>query len=111
MTEERYKIVSKEVKHYFLGSYGKIPGEVSEEIKKLAIGDAAPLPPVDDKPEMERLKADIGDAARNDEDVLSYAMFPRSGKNLSARAGGRSTVAGTVVAANNKHGNNAGRRL
>lgn len=90
MTEDRYKIVSKEVKHYFLGGYGKIPGEVNEEIKKLAIGDAAPLPPMDDKPEMERLKADIGDAARNDEDVLSYAMFPEVAKiYLQERAAGQ----------------------
>ena len=58
--------------------------------KKLAIGDAAPLPPVDDKPEMERLKADIGDAARNDEDVLSYAMFPEVAKiYLQERAAGQ----------------------
>ena len=90
MTEERYKIVSKEVKHYFLGGYGKIPGAVNEEIKKLAIGDAVPLPPMDDKPEMERLKADIGDAARNDEDVLTYAMFPEVAKiYLQERAAGQ----------------------
>ena len=36
----RYKKVTKEVKDYLLGYYGRPPGEVNEEVRKLVVGDA-----------------------------------------------------------------------
>ena len=45
LTGSRYKSVTTEVKNYLLGHYGKAPGKVNEEVKNLAVGNAAmPMP-------------------------------------------------------------------
>ena len=36
---ERYKMVTKESKGMLRGEYGKLPGEVNEEVRKKCIGD------------------------------------------------------------------------
>ena len=76
---ERYKNVSKEVKSYLRGEYGKAPGEVNEEVRKQILGDAELIEGryADTlQPEFEKAKAEIGDKAKSDEDVLSYIAFP-----------------------------------
>ena len=35
--------VSKEVKSYLMGEYGKAPGEVNEDVRKQILGDAKPI--------------------------------------------------------------------
>jgi oxaloacetate decarboxylase alpha subunit len=77
---ERYKNVSKEVKAYLRGEYGKAPGEVNSELVKKVLGDEQPVTGrfADTlKPEFENTKAKLGDTARSDEDVLSYIAFPQ----------------------------------
>jgi pyruvate carboxylase subunit B len=79
ITGERYKSITNEVKNYFLGQYGAAPGNVDEKIKKLAIADQQPITcrPADlIKPEIESLKVKSESFAKNDEDILTYAMFP-----------------------------------
>jgi pyruvate carboxylase subunit B len=79
ITGERYKSITNEVKNYFLGQYGAAPGNVDEKIKKLAIADQKPITcrPADlIKPEIESLKVKSEAFAMNDEDILTYAMFP-----------------------------------
>ena len=79
LTGERYKNVSKEVKSYLMGEYGKAPGEVNEDIRKQILGDATPIEGryADTlEPEFEKAKAEIGEKAKSDEDVLSYIAFP-----------------------------------
>ena len=76
---ERYKNVSKEIKNYFLGFYGKAPGEVNAELAKKILGDETPVTCrfADTlEPYMEKAKAEIGDKAKSEEDVLSYIAFP-----------------------------------
>ncbi len=76
---ERYKNVSKEVKSYLMGEYGKAPGEVNENVRNQILGDAKPIEGryADTlEPEFEKAKAEIGDKAKSDEDVLSYIAFP-----------------------------------
>ena len=76
---ERYKNVSKEVKSYLRGEYGKAPGEVNEDIRKQILGDVELIKGryADTlEPEFEKAKAEIGDKAKSDEDVLSYIAFP-----------------------------------
>ena len=76
---ERYKNVSKEVKSYLRGEYGKAPGEVNEEVRKQILGDAELIEGryADTlEPEFEKAKAEIGDKAKSDEDILSYIAFP-----------------------------------
>jgi len=92
LTGQRYKSITNEVKLYLQGRYGLPPGTVDEQIRRLAIGNQQPIShrPADDiAPEMARLRAEIGDLAKNEEDVLTYAMFPEIGRAfLEERAAG-----------------------
>ncbi len=85
MTGERYKSITNEVKNYFLGQYGKAPSTVNDTVKKLAVGDGEVITcrPADLlEPEMAKLQAEAERIAQNDEDVLTYAMFPDIGKTF-----------------------------
>ncbi|MGN0538608.1 MAG: pyruvate carboxylase subunit B [Candidatus Fimenecus sp.] len=76
---ERYKNISKEIKAYIKGEYGKAPGEVNADLQKKVLGDEAPLTCrfADTlEPMFEKTKAELGDKAKSDEDVLSYIAFP-----------------------------------
>ena len=76
---ERYKTVSKEIKAYCRGEYGKTPAPVDPEIQKLILGDEKPLetryadtlPPI-----VEDTRKKLEGIAQSDEDVLSYIAFP-----------------------------------
>ena len=88
---ERWKMVTKEMRNYIKGLYGKPPGEIKEEIKKKVLGDEEPITvrPADLlKPEFEKLKEEIGDLADNDEDILSYALFPDVARKFLMRRKG-----------------------
>ena len=85
ITGERYKMFTKESKGVLAGEYGALPGEVNEEVRKKAIGDAKPITcrPADlIKPELENYKKELGSLAKSDEDVLSYALFPESARKF-----------------------------
>ena len=76
----RYKMISKESKGLLRGDYGKLPGEVNEEVRKLAIGDDKVITcrPADLlEPELEKYREETKGIAKSDEDVLSYALFPQ----------------------------------
>lgn len=76
---ERYKNISKEVKAYIRGEYGKAPGEIDKELQKKVLGDEQPITCrfADTlEPGFEKAKAEIGEKAHSDEDVLSYIAFP-----------------------------------
>ena len=76
----RYKTFSKESKALLRGEYGALPGKVNEEVRKKAIGDAEVITcrPADLlKPELEKYREEIKDVMRQEEDVLSYALFPQ----------------------------------
>ncbi|MHB9033665.1 MAG: pyruvate/oxaloacetate carboxyltransferase [Anaerolineae bacterium] len=80
LTGERYKIISKEVKDYCLGLYGRAPAPLNPDLVKKAIGDEQPITgrPADSlEPGFEKAKAEVGDLARSEEDVISYALFPQ----------------------------------
>lgn len=77
---ERYKSVSTESKNVFFGKYGQTPAPVNEEIqKKVLAGEVAiTCRPADLLPnEFESLRKEVEGKARNDDDVLSYAIFPK----------------------------------
>lgn len=44
LTGGRYKNVSKEIKAYVKGEYGRAPGKIDPEVQKLVLGDENPLP-------------------------------------------------------------------
>ena len=77
---ERYKMVSKESKGVLRGEYGQLPGPVNEEIRRKIIGDAPVIDhrPADDiAPELDHYREEIKDYMEQEEDVLSYALFPQ----------------------------------
>ncbi|MFA5081435.1 MAG: sodium-extruding oxaloacetate decarboxylase subunit alpha [Hydrogenophilaceae bacterium] len=83
LTGGRYKSVTNEVKNYLLGRYGRAPGAVNEEVRKMAVGDqevitCRPADQISD--ELDKLRGDIEGLAKTDEDVLTYAMFPDLGR-------------------------------
>ncbi|MGZ8192691.1 MAG: sodium-extruding oxaloacetate decarboxylase subunit alpha [Methylobacter sp.] len=82
---KRYETITNEVKRYLQGGYGKAPAPVNENLQKRAIGKEEMIEcrPADLlKPEFESLRHEIGLLAHNDEDVLSYALFPEVGKKF-----------------------------
>ncbi len=84
---ERYKNVSKEVKSYLRGEYGRAPGEVDPELLAKVLGDEKPYTGrfADTlAPEFEKVKAELGDRAESDEDVLSYIAFPQIAEKFFA---------------------------
>ena len=82
---ERYKTITNEVKLYLQGRYGKAPGKVDEQLRKQAIGseEVIDVRPADLlKPELARLREEIGSLAKSEEDVLTFAMFPDIGRKF-----------------------------
>ena len=76
----RYKTFTKESKDLLRGEYGRLPGTVNEEVRKLAIGDDEVITcrPADRlKPELETAREMYSDIAKSEEDILSCAMFPQ----------------------------------
>ncbi len=85
MTGKRYAIVAKETRNYLMGLYGEPPGPVSEEFRQKVLGKTKPITcrPADLlKPGMDQARKEIGSLARNEEDVLSYALFPEIAKEF-----------------------------
>lgn len=77
---KRYARISKESKGLLRGEYGALPGEVNEEVRRLAIGDEEVITcrPADlIEPELEKYREEYKDIARCEEDVLSLALFPQ----------------------------------
>lgn len=85
ITGERYKVVSNEIKSYLAGEYGKSPVEIDEAFRRSIIGDTKVISdrPADHlSPEFTILQEEIGSLAKNEEDVLIYALFPEVGKEF-----------------------------
>jgi pyruvate carboxylase subunit B len=81
LSGERYKNVSKEVKEYIKGYYGRPPAPIDKEIAKKVIGDEKPITvrPADLlEPEFEKYKEEgekLG-IIKKEEDILTYALYP-----------------------------------
>ena len=76
---ERYKNISKEILNYIHGDYGKAPGEIDKDLAEKVLQGKEPVTTrfADTlEPGFEKAKAEIGELAKSDEDVLSYALFP-----------------------------------
>ena len=86
---ERYKTVSKEIKAYCRGEYGTTPAPIDEQIRAQILGGEKPLEGryADTlAPVVESARAELGELAKSDEDVLSYIAFPNlAEKYLTSR--------------------------
>lgn len=77
---ERYKMVPTEAKNYVKGLYGKSTLPISEEIRKKIIGeeDVFRGRPADlMEPQLDQFRNEIKQYIEQEEDVLSYALFPQ----------------------------------
>lgn len=77
---ERYKMVTKESKKVLAGEFGETVKPFNTEVQKKAIGDTKPITcrPADlIEPQLEKFKKECAQWIQQDEDVLSYALFPQ----------------------------------
>ncbi len=88
---ERYKVITKEVRDYVEGKYGKPPGPISKELAEKILGPGK-------EPDFSTRAADLADPADwdkayeetksllgrepTDEEVLLYALFPMQAKDF-----------------------------
>jgi len=85
LTGKRYGTVTKETRNLAKGMYGATPTPIAPDVLKELLGDEQPIThrPADDLPaEIETAKAEIGDTAKDIDDVLSYLMFPQPAKEF-----------------------------
>ena len=82
---ERYKIIPNEIKEYVRGKYGKSSVPVSDEIRGKIIGDEEVITvrPADLlEPQLEAAKLLVKEYYEQEEDVLTYALFPQVAENF-----------------------------
>jgi pyruvate carboxylase subunit B len=77
----RYASVTKEVKEYCLGYYGRTPAPIDPEIRQKIIGKEKPIEcrPADlIKPQLESLREEAGKMGilKKEEDLITYALYP-----------------------------------
>jgi pyruvate/oxaloacetate carboxyltransferase len=85
MTGKRYSVFAVETRNYLMGLYGEPPGPINGEIRKKALGKKEPINcrPADLlPPRLDTARAEIGSLARDDEDILSYVLFPDIAKEF-----------------------------
>ncbi len=102
---ERYKVIPAEIKNYVRGYYGRPPAPLDPEIRKKAIGEEEPIDcrPADlIPPGMEQARAEAGDLAESEEDLISYALFPQVARPFLERrkrgGGAREAMVAAVAA-------------
>ena len=81
----RYKIIPTEIKNYVRGMYGRPASPISDEIRKIIIGDEEVITvrPADLLGDgYDKLRQEIGYLAESEQDVLSYALFPQVAKDF-----------------------------
>jgi oxaloacetate decarboxylase alpha subunit len=80
LSGKRYKMVTKESKALVRGEYGRTPMPITKEVKDIIIGKEKQITcrPADlIKPELSKIESEMKRYKQQDEDVLSYALFPQ----------------------------------
>ena len=89
ITGERYKVVPTEIKEYVEGYYGRPPYPINPEVaKEILPTNVEPITvrPADLlDPQLPIFRQEIGNLAKDDDDLLIYALFPAIGKEFLAR--------------------------
>jgi pyruvate carboxylase subunit B len=85
----RYKMVTNEVKDLAYGLYGKTPIPMNPEIQKMILknykrGETPITGRAADylEPELEKVRVKVGDLAKDDFDLLIYALYPTTGEKF-----------------------------
>ncbi len=82
---ERYKMVPKESKKIMMGEFGQTVKPFNPEVQKKIIGDATPITcrPADLlEPQLPKYEKECAQWKQQEEDVLSYALFPAVAKEF-----------------------------
>lgn len=82
---DRYKMVPKEIKDYVRGQYGQPTVPIAKDIKEKIIGQEAVITtrPADAiPPQLDILREEMKEYLEQEEDVLSYALFPQVAMNF-----------------------------
>ncbi len=77
---ERYKMATDQTKDLLSGKYGKTIKPFNPEVQKKVIGDREVITcrPADNIPnELDKIESEMKQWKQQDEDVLSYALFPQ----------------------------------
>ena len=77
---ERYKMATEQTKDVLMGKYGQTVKPFNKEVQKKCIGDTEVITcrPADLIPnELEKIESEMKEWKQQDEDVLSYALFPQ----------------------------------
>jgi len=97
--DERYKMITAQVKDLCYGLYGKTTIPIDKEVQKKALKNyergEEPItcrPAEVLKPELEKAKKEIGSLAADDEDLIVYTLFPVTGKKYLMRKYGKEKV-------------------
>ena len=80
---ERYKMVNQQAKDLLAGKYGQTVKPFNKEVQKKAIGDVKPITcrPADLlEPSLPKFEKECAQWKQQDEDVLTYALFPQVAK-------------------------------
>ena len=80
LSGERYKLVPKESKKIMLGEFGQTIKPFNKEVQKKIIGDEKPITcrPADlIPPQLPEFEKKVAQWKEQDEDVLTYALFPK----------------------------------
>ena len=91
LTGKRWSVVSKEMKDYICGYYGKAPGPMSPEVVNRVVGEFDIMLDPDVAPgslvttTFAELEEEIGDLAKTEEDVLMYALFPNEARTYLSK--------------------------
>ena len=91
LTGKRWSVVSKEMKDYICGHYGKAPGPMNQDIVDKVVPDRSQILDPDVAPgslvttTFAELEEEIGDLAKSEEDVLMYALFPNEARTYLSK--------------------------
>ena len=85
LSGERYKMVPKESKKLVHGEFGQTIRPMNKEVVKKILGDEPQITvrPADNiKPQLKDFEKEIGYYKKQDEDILTYALFPTVAKEF-----------------------------
>ena len=98
---ERYKMVTKESKKILMGEFGQTVKPFNAEVQKKIIGDETPITcrPADlIAPQLPQFEKECAQWKQQDEDVLSYALFPAVAKEFFEYRAAQQTGVDSAVA-------------
>ncbi len=101
--DERYKMITAQVKDLCYGLYGKTSVPIDQEVRKKALKSyergEEPItcrPAEVLEPELEKARKEIGKLALDDEDLIVYALFPVTGKKYLMQKYGKEQIPESV---------------